>query len=127
MNKLQFLNTTYNLMIKFFIGKISWRQFSNFLAWYGVELTLRGYPLKIKLVGNAINFITGRFLKAFLISKLQNNQSTKLIKSYIVSFYQRLLLVNVSLSYLYHMWEFTFSLSEPCICQKNIYVRSIKI
>ena len=45
------------------------------------------------------------FLKKFLISKSQNNQLTKLIASYITSFYQRLLLllIKVSTSYLYHV------------------------
>ena len=79
----------------------------------------RDTPWKIKLVGDATNLITWRFLKEFLMSKLQNNQLTKLIKSYIVSFYQRLLLVEVPTSCLYHMWKFTFSLSESCMWKKK--------
>ena len=81
---------------------------------------------KIELVGDAINLTTWRFLKEFLMSKLQNNQSTKLTKSYIVCFYLRLLLVKVPTPCLYHMWKFTFSLSEPSIWKKNYTYEALK-
>ena len=74
---------------------------------------------KIRLVGHVINLVMWRFLKKSLISKLRNNQLTKLITSYIISFYQRLLVVQVSTWYSYHRWKFRFSLLEPVsLCEK---------
>ena len=85
---------------------------------------------KIKLIGDATNLITWRFFQEFLMSKLQNNQSTKLIKSYIVSFYlfYRLFLsfYQVHTLSLYHIWNFTFSVSKPCMWKKNSTYEALK-
>ena len=43
-----------------------------------------GTPWKFKLVGDVISLIMWRFLKKFLTSKLQDNQLTQLITSYMV-------------------------------------------
>ena len=66
MHKLQYLNTTYNLLTKFYPDKASPFQFIKFLTWYEVTTWTGNNPRQMKFIGDVINVITLIYLKKIL-------------------------------------------------------------
>ena len=61
--KLQFLNTTHNLLTKFHMEKIGPFVLFNILTWYKVITYIRNVSWPMKLIGKVINLTTWLYLK----------------------------------------------------------------
>ena len=61
--KLQFLNTTHNLLTKFHMEKTGPFVLFNILTWYKVITYIRNVSWPMKLIGKVINLTTWLYLK----------------------------------------------------------------